>query len=462
MKRIPPSLWLLAAFVASRLALPAAGVRFDMAPLGTFYQFLDPVLLRDDLVRSIAHLHMQPPLFNLLLGVVLKIVPEHPETLFAPLWAAVGAASVLALHATMIRLGVGGRLAFAAALLFALSPAVVLYENHLFYTHLVTAMLSVSAWLAHRFAERGRAADGVALFALLAVVTLTRALFHLAWLVAVVLLFVIVRRGDRRRVIACAAVPVAVVVAWYTRTWILFGSFAASSWFGMNFAEITLEQASPVERMYMVRDGLLSRYAVIAPFQPMLVYRHLRDAGDSTGVPALDEEMKSTGERNFNHIEYVEISRQYLSDALCIVRERPEWYLKGIRNAVLTFFQPATSDSFLAENRARLAGAEGVWRIVTLGGWLVPVVFAAALGYAAVRSLRALRGGRLDAADVTVLYLCANLVYVTLVGTLVDVGENYRFRFKLGPHVAVLVTLAVARLVPRQSVQPSREAETRQ
>jgi hypothetical protein len=52
--------------------------------------------------------------------------------------------------------------------------------------------------------------------------------------------------------------------------------------------------------------------------------------------------------------------------------------------------------------------------------------------------------------------LLANLVYVTLVGTLVDVGENYRFRFKLGPHVAVLVTLAASRLLRRQSVQPTR------
>jgi hypothetical protein len=459
-KRIPAAAALLVVFAASRAAFFAAGVRFDTTPLGTFYQFLDPVLLRDELLRSIAHLHMQPPLFNLLLGVVLKLAPERPEALFGALWAAAGAASVLALHATMIRVGADRRIAFPAAALFALSPAVVLYENQLFYTHLVTAMLCVSAWLAHRFAERGRFGDGLALFSLLAAVTLTRALFHLVWLLGIVLLFVV--RSDRRRVIACAVVPVLVVVAWYARTWVLFGSFAASTWFGMNFAEITLEQGPLVERLHLVRDGVLSRYAVIAPFQSMLVYRHLRDAGEPTGVPALDEELKSTGERNFNHLEYVEISRQYLRDALRVVRERPEWYLTGIRKAVVAFFEPATSDTFLEANHARLEGLERVWRAVTLGGVLVPLAFAAAAGYGVARAFRALRRRDVDAAEVTVLYLCANLVYVLLVGTLVDVGENYRFRFKVGPHVAVLLALAATRMLPRQSVQPRRQAETRQ
>lgn len=64
-------------FVASRLIAHAAGLRFDAATLGGYFQYLDPqLLLRTDLVDAVWHLHVQPPLYNLLLGVALKAPTE--------------------------------------------------------------------------------------------------------------------------------------------------------------------------------------------------------------------------------------------------------------------------------------------------------------------------------------------------------------------------------------------------
>jgi hypothetical protein len=283
----------------------------------------------------------------------------------------------------------------------------------------------------------------------LSAVALTRTLFHLVWLAGVVLLFAATRPG-RRRTLACAAGPVLLVVLWYARTWAMFGSFAPSTWLGMNFAEITLEQGPLVERMRLVRDGKLSRYAVIAPFQPMVVYRQLREAGETTGVKALDEETKSTGERNFNHRDYVAISRIYLCDALQVVRERPAWYLRGVRTAVATFFRSPSSDPFLAANRSRIAGYDRVWTAAALGGVVAPAAFLVALAWAALRTARARRARTRSAAEVTVLYLAGTLFWVLLAGTLLDVGENNRFRFEAASHVVLLATAAVTGAIRRR------------
>jgi hypothetical protein len=66
-------LLLTAAFVISRIAYYRAGVRFDLSPLFGYWQYVDLDLLRHDLVRSVYYLHSQPPLFNLYLGLVVKV-----------------------------------------------------------------------------------------------------------------------------------------------------------------------------------------------------------------------------------------------------------------------------------------------------------------------------------------------------------------------------------------------------
>lgn len=67
--------FLLAIFLVSRLLYYWAGIRFDARPLTSFFQILDLELLRHRLLETIFYLHVQPPAFNLLIGVLLKIFP---------------------------------------------------------------------------------------------------------------------------------------------------------------------------------------------------------------------------------------------------------------------------------------------------------------------------------------------------------------------------------------------------
>ena len=75
MKR--PLLYVIIAFIVSRLLYLWAGVRFDQSSLDHFWQYIDISLLQHNLGQSIWYLHSQPPLYNLFLGCVLKLSPQH-------------------------------------------------------------------------------------------------------------------------------------------------------------------------------------------------------------------------------------------------------------------------------------------------------------------------------------------------------------------------------------------------
>src|SRR5271170_5347180 len=120
---------LAAAFAASRFLAIAFGIRFDAFPLQTYWQYIDPALLRADFWRSIFYLEQQPPVFNFFLGAMLHLLPSHPEVGFQLIYLGLGLVLSLSLFDLMDRLGIDRRIALAIALIFTLSPSTILYEN---------------------------------------------------------------------------------------------------------------------------------------------------------------------------------------------------------------------------------------------------------------------------------------------------------------------------------------------
>jgi hypothetical protein len=94
--------FVLLIFAASELLARALGIRFASETFGTLYQYLDPAILRGDLARGLYYLHAQPPLFNLELGVVLKLFPESFPRAFSILMGASALALLLAMAWLML------------------------------------------------------------------------------------------------------------------------------------------------------------------------------------------------------------------------------------------------------------------------------------------------------------------------------------------------------------------------
>lgn len=462
-------LWLAAVFAVSRVAFYAAGVRFDDLPLVYFWQYLDLEALRTDLWRSLLYQHSQPPLFNLLLGVITKLAPANEGFLLAVLYRGLGLVLALGLFQLMRALEVGRRTAFWVTLAVVISPATILYENFAFYTYPVTAILVASALTLHRFLMRGRTIDGVAFFSILAVIALTRSLFHLVWVLAVSVLVLVVSKWPLRTIAAAALVPVLVVTAAYLKNVALFGFFGVSSWLGMNLSIVTTFPLDYVCREELIAEGSLSSYARIPPFRRPEAYGLLTA---TTGIPVLDMPTKTGGQPNFNHIGYVEISRHYLRDALRALTIRPDGALRGVLSAISVYFRPANEYWFVRHNRERIRSFDAAFA-TTYYGWpgyrddyvrpesgrpimyyvrglrrMSPtfvVLYGGALWIGLAILLRGIRRRQWSAAESTLIYVCGTILWITVFGITLDVRENNRFRFPSEPLAVAAVAVGITR-----------------
>jgi hypothetical protein len=448
-------------FLLSRLLCWALGLRFDLDPLRHFWQLLDPLLLRTRLGESLLYLHSQPPLYNLLLGAVLKAAPGFEGVAFTAIYTLLGLGLALALFALMRRMGVAPGLALALTLAFSLSPAAVLYESYLFYTYPLAALLCFAGLSLHRYLAEGGSRDGALFFGLVGAAVLTKGLFHLAWLLAIVAAVAAGRRAEWRRVLLLSAVPVVLAMGWYAKNLALFGSFTGSSWLGMNLARV-LELAVPEgERRQLVSAGVVSQLAMKPAFRALEEYGELRPRVPRTGVPALDQERKSTGPANFNHLAYVALSRRYLDDDVSLIKGVPRAYLRAVAFSHFFYLLPATDypferrnlevmrmpidlfDRFLYGRPSGIDQSGGMMRFAVGLAVGIPLL----LGYGLLVLLRPARGERGEAPfRGTLLFIWSTAVYVMLVGNALEIGENNRFRFETDPFFMVLLGLLLTDL----------------
>ena len=468
--------------MVSRAAMVLAGVRFD-GRLDDHWQVLELSELRADPLGSLAHLHSQPPLFNLFLGLVLRLPRDWQVPAFHLTYLVVGLALALCLHAVFRRLGVAPAVAVGLAVVVSVSPSVFLYEKWLHYDYPVTLLTCLAVLALQRYEDGYQLRHAALFLGVIAALALTRSLFHLGWLaVWAAVLVLIRRRADWKRVAAVAVVPLVAVVAVYANVWRVSGTFAPSTSLGASLAKATTFQIPRAERQDLVAEGRLSALSLVDPYSPVPSYRGVVARPDRTGVRVLDDEVKTASDGstrpNYNNMTYVEASERYLEDALRTIRIRPTAYARGVVTAFGLYFRPAGDYFALGPNRQRVVALEKLYNVawygVVSGGegsyslpdpalhyrprpgrtaWLLVLAHAVALvggAWALWRRRPDSHGG----SPLVLGYLWSTLVYVMVVGNFVEVGENNRFRLYTEPLLVVLLAALAVRWRP-----PSGAAE---
>lgn len=463
------------AFAVSRALFVVAGGRFDARPLVDFYQLLDADLLRSRLAESLAFLHVQPPLFNLYAGLVLKAAPGYETALFQGLQLGAGLALSLLLYGFLRSLGSTTATGALLTALLAASPPSLLYEAWLFYELPVGLLLLLAAVLLARYLRGGRFLDGLLFFGVAAGVTWTRSLFHVAWLVLVAILLALGSRRPRA-VLEAAAAPIAATLGLCAKNALLFGFFGTSSWLGMSLAKGTTFALPREEREALISSGELSPFARVTTRPAFPDVRDLPpfEAAAPTGVPALDRVRRLGGATNYNQLSWVRVSREYLRDAKVVLRRDPSVWLFSVGEALTLYFRPSCEDGVLLPgNRRAVAAWEALYDRVVLAdfglSWTLLVVHAAALAWGGwfllARGVRAT-----DPERGLVLFAWLTVAWVAAVGNLLEVGENNRFRWAVDPLAVGLVVHAVSRrstIMRRSAVlrgpggAPSRPADPR-
>ncbi len=428
-------------FIAERIILAIAGIRFNIDALSWYWQVLDPVLLRENLVESLFFLHSQPPVFNLVLGLALKLSPNGAAWLLQGLFSGLGLVLAMALFFGLLELHWPPRPAALAVAVAALTPGWIVYEHWLFYDFPILVLLAVACIALLRFARiEGRGSLGLFLVAVSAV-ALTRSLFHLVWVaVSLGLLLAIRPRLGVRRAIAVVVVPLLLVTGWYAKNQIVFGFFGPSSWLGLSLAKTATARLSPGDRERLVTDGVVSPWAQVKPFSPLEQYEEVAGIQfENSEIEALGQRIKGSGHVNFNHRGFVDISAGCRTDAFAVIVNRPSVYLNSVGTAVRRFFSSAVAYPPFLHNLVVMAP---VYRFGEMT-WSRPAAVTAAFGGALLISvfaaLRAFRQGR-RAECVVRLWVIWTLLWVLVIGSLVEVGENHRFRFLVTP--LIWLTLA--------------------
>ncbi|MEJ2718486.1 MAG: hypothetical protein P8182_15345, partial [Deltaproteobacteria bacterium] len=319
-----PALFVVAAFCVSRYVYYAWGIRFDFSTIYTSMQVLDVNLLQQRLIESIWNLHSQPPLFNLLVGIVVKCFSHHPHIALNIVYLGFGLALALSMLALARALGVPRLLAVFLTAAFVVSPTTVLYENHPFYTYPTALLLCVSALLLARWEQTDNMAFGIGFFVCAAGTIMIRSIFQLLWLGVACIPLVIRKRMRWRSILAAAVVPVLLVVAWQVKNFHQFGAVTTSSWLGMNMNRNTLDRLSVRERSELMQRGLVSALAAIPVYSEFEAYQSYVPNGRGRDIPALDRKWKdppSVGP-NFNYVGYINVSGQRLADAIHFIKAR--------------------------------------------------------------------------------------------------------------------------------------------
>jgi len=154
----------IAAFAASRVARLRPG-SLRREPIGVVLAVPRSQLLKDRLFESLYYLHIQPPLFNLLLGVNLKLFPSRFDGAMHVEYLALGLTATIALFLLLRQLGLPALVSAVIASVFCVAPATLLYENWLFYEYPTMTWLLLAAVALHRFLARDSVAAGVGFFA---------------------------------------------------------------------------------------------------------------------------------------------------------------------------------------------------------------------------------------------------------------------------------------------------------
>lgn len=464
-RHFPPLVILSAVFVGSRAVIRGLGVEFDTSSLRYFWQFLDVPLLQHHLLSSLWNLHSQPPLYNLWLGLDLKVAGSHAETFMHVQYVALGLVFTLLLYGLFERVTKRRGLSVAAATVISVSPAVLLYENWLFYEYPVAVLLVGALFALAVFVERGSVLWGAVFFTLLAALVYTRATFQLPWLLLIVGLLLWTMPGARRAVLVSCAVPMLVVVLLYVKNDAVFGIPTTSSWAGMNLAEIALAELPQTTKAKLIADGTLSSTAAIPPFSPLADYPGAVHRTRRTGIAALDDQVKAPrpGEPdtpvNFNNLAYIAISKTYQHDALRLIETHPRIYLAGVKLGLTRFFEPSSDNLFLARNRTEIGSWNArfnellLWRFrrISLISFALVVAYAVALAYGAAlaRELRRNRTGPTTAHLPVLAVTWLTVAWVGLLTTFGEVSENQRLHFCLDPLVLLLDLSALLALVGR-------------
>jgi 4-amino-4-deoxy-L-arabinose transferase-like glycosyltransferase len=405
---------------------------------GGFIQFASWESLQHDTLTTLWYFHAQPPLFNLYAAWLSLLAPSDPS------WAMhlgnilMGGLICLLSYRITHPLTNSPTAALLTGLLFALSPALLLYETYVLYDVAVLFLILLAGWCLVIYQQRGQWPYLIAFMLVINALILTRSLYQWVLLAPMIALAVLLARSQWRKVLIYSLLVSLMSLGWYTKNLVLFDFWGTSSWYGLNLWRAVVNQYSAEELEALQKAGLVSDF--------MMDGRHsFSDPSTYTAYPHLVTYSSNPmlNRQDFNNESVIAVSQDYFAASLRVIRYDPKHYWANIRLTYRGFSCPAANFAHLDANFQRMAGhaawgnnllqGRGLWRWLglhhaycTWDYFLLPLTLLTTWVSPWWRGETLAGVIRRYAVP---FYLSGMLFYTALASVMLEYGENNRFSF---------------------------------
>ena len=197
---------MLASVAAAAVTLVATDNGVQRAALDIAWQLVDPAVLADDPLGSVWYLHVQPPLYNLVVGVIAWLGLPPEGALYVVFVASLLGTGLL-LHGLLVRWGIGPIVSGLIVGLALLNPSLLSTMTIASYEVPVALLLVASLWAMQRHLDEPGTGWLLATSALVTLTALTRSLLNPPWVAVVLVLVLVARPVSRRQALAALAIP---------------------------------------------------------------------------------------------------------------------------------------------------------------------------------------------------------------------------------------------------------------
>jgi len=427
-------------FIISRIVLYFIGLRFDGSVLNWSWQCIDETLIAERLFESLWYMSGQPPLFNLIIGIVYKISPHLFSLIFEILFKLISLVSAILIYKILLLIKLKARFALIASILYVSLPFIIIYENWLFYNYPVTAILLLITYYFIKLVQDLNAKNILICLGWASFLCLYLSMYHLIWFLGISFLLVLIY-GFKPRIIVYILIFLSPIVFWYGKNYILYGQFSASTWLGMSLEKFIWPHRSEIGKVDI--------------FGPIKKYKHLlKEDNRYPEVKILHIDEKANGSRNLFHIQYLQVSASSMKDFKEFFRADPMIYLEVSTWGFFLFFNPSSTFSFVHGHYAQIKPYADLLNLDFMSAFvssqyngskkqsmllIIPLFFVSFILLFKHRSNSKIF-------NILAVFIFFNILYLATVSTLFELAENNRYRVMVSPLIMVYFIMGLTML----------------
>ena len=436
--------------------------------LETDWQVLPLSALTAHPLRSVWYLHIQPPIWNLVVGSLARWSPLSLALSLQLLMLVSGMVLAWSLASIARALGVGHRTTIAVSLLASANSAVLMFGFLPVYELPSMALLALT--IRAVTLRTGRLAPLISVSLLATAVVMTRSMYHPVWLIGVLVLVIWSQRASlsRRSILIAVIVPLAVIGSWTIKNQTMFGTTSLSSWTSMNLMRSVRPAIDQGSIKAMRADGTISGVGAIGPFADYETYASVAPpCTPQHSDPVLSQPLRSVTATasatspppavNFNYECFLPIYSQAGSDTFAMIRAQPRAWALGRMWALNNWFgvvsprEPERSPVVSALNTVTNIGLLAVARPALPKSWnagrpiwvhsspvslLLILATLVVLAAGARHSWRLLRSRAADTGHSLIIAVAGmTTAWTVFVGVFGELGEQERLRNMTDPIV---------------------------